>query len=231
MKRCPSCQRTFPDDAPDYCPNEGMRLVKEEAAAFDPERTVMPPGRNIGEVTQPPATPSAFEQQQPFQMPAPHMQPPTPPAQEQYYESAPPPQQWQPQEGNQYQQQAGWPPAPAPQQPASPAWGGAYQQQPVDGPYGAPFTPSFSGGRSRAIAIAALVFGVDAATVMALTVIRGRDFIRILLFGLPILALALGVTSLILALQKPTKFGGVELSIIALALGVAGLVYVLMRGF
>ena len=65
---------------------------------------------------------------------------------------------------------------------------------------------------------------------MALNVSGSTDFLRILLYALPILALALGITSLFLALKKPTRFGGVELAIGALALGVAGLVYVLMRG-
>jgi len=211
MKRCPSCQRTFPEDAPDFCPNDGMRLVKEESAAFDPERTMMTSGENASAAAQPPA-------------PAP------PPPQGQPYEQMPPPlQQWQPQEGNQFQQQAGWPPAPLPQQSATPAWGSPFQQQPVGASFEAPFTQPPS-GRSRAIAIAALVFGVDAATIMALNVSRSRDFLRILLYALPIIALALGITSLFLALKKPTRFGGVELAIVALAFGVAGFVYVLMRG-
>ena len=65
---------------------------------------------------------------------------------------------------------------------------------------------------------------------MAITVARDRDFLRVMLYALPILAIALGVTSLFLALKKPSRFGGVELAIAGLALGVAGLVYVLMRG-
>src|SRR5436853_2213582 len=123
MKRCPSCQKTFPEDAPDFCPNDGMRLVKEESAAFDPERTVMTSGENASASTQPPAAaPTPIEQQQPFPASTPNVQPEAPPPpQGQPYEQTPPPQQqWQPQEGNQFQQQAGWPPAPVPQQPATP---------------------------------------------------------------------------------------------------------------
>ncbi|PYS47135.1 MAG: hypothetical protein DMF68_16825 [Acidobacteria bacterium] len=29
MKRCPTCQQTFPDDAPNFCPNEGTPLVSD----------------------------------------------------------------------------------------------------------------------------------------------------------------------------------------------------------
>jgi hypothetical protein len=231
MKRCPSCQRTFPDDAPDFCPNDGMRLVKEEAAAFDPEKTVM---RNdiIAETTiEPPApTMPPVGQQQPFTVPTPDAQASPPPSQ-QYEQTQPPPQQWQPQAGNQSQQQAAWPPAPPAQQPqAAPAWNSPYQQQPVGAPYGAQFAIPAS-GRSRALAIAALVFGVDTATIMSLAIVRDRDFLRILLFALPILAIALGVTSLLLALKKPSRFSGVELAIAGLALGAAGLVFILMRRF
>jgi len=235
MKRCPSCQKTYTDDAPDFCPNDGMRLVKEEAAAFDPEKTVMRSDVLENAPAQSSDLASTLEQQpQHPPAPAPNAQPTTQPPQGQpQYEQPPPPQQqWRPQEGNQFQQQAGWSPAPAQQQPAaSPAWGSPYpQQQPMGAPYQAPFVPPAS-GRSRAIAIAALVFGVDAATVMALAVIRDRDFLRILFYALPSLAIALGLTSLLLALKKPSRFGGVELAIAGLALGAAGLVFILMRRF
>jgi hypothetical protein len=66
---------------------------------------------------------------------------------------------------------------------------------------------------------------------MSVAAIRDREFLRALLFALPILAIALGVTSLLLALKKPARFGGVELAIAGLALGAAGLVFILMRRF
>ena len=233
MKRCPSCQRTFQDDAPDFCPNDGMRLVKEEAAAFDPEKTVMRPEKFTETAEQPPASTTQSEgQQQTFSVPTPDAQQQPPPPRTQQYEQTPPiPQPWQPQPGNQSQQPTAWPPAPPPQQPqVAPAWGGSFQQQPVGAPYGAQFAPPAT-GRSRALAIAALVFGVDAATIMSVAAIRDREFLRALLFALPILAIALGVTSLLLALKKPARFGGVELAIAGLALGAAGLVFILMRRF
>lgn len=233
MKRCPSCQRTYPDDAPDFCPNDGMRLVKEEAAAFDPEKTMMRSDVIAETPTQQPPAPTTppVGQQQPLNMPTPDVQPP-PPQQGQQSEQTPPmPQQWQPQEGNQFQQQAAWSPTPPAQQQAAPVWSSPSQQQPVGAPFGAQFAPTPSSGRSRAIAIAALVFGVDAATIMSFAVIRDVDFLTILLYALPILAIVLGVTSLLLALKRPSRFGGVELAIIGLALGAAGLVFILMRRF
>jgi hypothetical protein len=41
MKRCPSCQRTYPDDAPGFCVSDGAQLVTEEAQAFDPQKTIL----------------------------------------------------------------------------------------------------------------------------------------------------------------------------------------------
>ena len=29
MKRCPNCQQTFPDNAPDFCPNDGARMTSD----------------------------------------------------------------------------------------------------------------------------------------------------------------------------------------------------------
>src|SRR5437660_7702018 len=129
MKRCPSCQKTFPDDAPNFCPNDGQRLVNEESATFDPEKTVMTQGRNLAETpkaaptplepTQPPPTPSSL---QPPSAP-PNLQPP--PTSGSMDEQAPPQQQWQPQAGSQLPQQ-GWqpqPPTQPPLAPTHPAWG------------------------------------------------------------------------------------------------------------
>ncbi|MDT4897872.1 MAG: hypothetical protein QOH25_2949 [Acidobacteriota bacterium] len=219
MKRCPSCQQTYPDDAPDYCSNDGMRLVDEESATFDPEKTVMASGLRGGE----PASPSP---------PAP---PPPPPQQYQVPNAPPdikPPTQWQPQgepppaqpwnaPGGQHAQ-PGWPPPPPPAQ----NWGGAPFQQPAaNAPYAAGYAP-LQGGRSRALSIAALVTGACAVTIMSLLVVRGsRNFVLSSMLVLAILGIGLGVASLILSLQKPTRFGGVPLAIAGLATGTAALVY------
>lgn len=231
MKRCPSCQQTFPDDAPDYCSNDGMRLVDEESATFDPEKTVMASGLRSSEQASPPSPP-----QPPPQPPS------TPQPQYQAPDATPgikPPTQWQPAGEPQQQSPQPWnapgaqasPPgaawAPAPQPQPAQNWGSAPYQQPAAGaPYGAPYAP-LHGGRSRALAIAALVTGACAVTIMSLLVFSDRDFVFTAMLILGILGIGLGVTSLILALQKPARFGGVPLAIAGLATGVAALVYYL----
>jgi hypothetical protein len=62
-------------------------------------------------------------------------------------------------------------------------------------------------------------------TIMSLLVFRDRDFTFTAMLILAILGIGLGVTSLILSLQKPTRFGGVPLAIAGLATGTAALVY------
>lgn len=42
MQRCPICNRTYPDDAPAFCPNDGTRLLRGDAPpAYDPLKTVI----------------------------------------------------------------------------------------------------------------------------------------------------------------------------------------------
>ena len=41
MKSCSTCQRTYPDEAPDFCTADGTRLVKEETEAYDPQKTML----------------------------------------------------------------------------------------------------------------------------------------------------------------------------------------------
>src|SRR4051812_29724604 len=44
MKRCPSCQQTYTDDALSYCPADGTRLESGRAApAMDLQATIMAP--------------------------------------------------------------------------------------------------------------------------------------------------------------------------------------------
>lgn len=236
MKRCPSCQQTYPDDAPDYCSNDGMRLVDEEAASFDPEKTVMASGLRASEPASaspppepPPQPPASTPQQQQYQVhnappemkPPAEQWPPTPSGEQ-------PPQQWQA-PANQ-SAPAGWPtPPPSPTPTPGPNWGGAaaYQQPAANSPYAAtPYAPTPpQGGRSRALAIAALVTGACAATIMSMLVARSRDFVFTSLLVLAILGIGLGVASLILSLQKRARFGGLPLAIAGLALGTAALVY------
>lgn len=41
MKRCPSCERTYTDDALSFCPNDGTPLVTDAPSSFDPQATIM----------------------------------------------------------------------------------------------------------------------------------------------------------------------------------------------
>lgn len=231
MKRCPSCRQTYPDDAPDYCSNDGTRLMAEESDSFDPEKTVMASGLRGSEPfsaspppppspsAPPPLPSSAAPPQQQYQSPG-EPQGIKPPTGWQPQSEQPPQQPWQSPASQPAQQ--GWQ-SPAPAQ----NWGGAPYQQPAsDAPYPAPYAPASRGDRSRALAIAALVTGACAATIMALIVSRiDRDFTLTSLLVLAILGIGLGVTSLILSLQKPARFAGVPLAIAGLAMGTAALVY------
>ena len=233
MKRCPSCQKTYSDDAPDYCPNDGMRLVSEEAVAYDPEKTMMSSGQRASEPA-PQAPPSTVPEQQ-YQG-GPPSAPPTP--------MPPHGDQPPPQGGVQYVQQ-GWSPQPvappplppppqhaphplAPQSQAAPVWGSPIPQSPTDSPYGSPYAPA-PFGRSRALSIAALVFGTNAITIMFIWVMHSPSFVFNAMLVLSILGIGLGVVALILSLQKPTRFGGIPLAIAGLATGTAALVYYFVR--
>jgi rRNA maturation protein Nop10 len=41
MKRCPSCERTYTEDALSFCPNDGTPLVTDTPSSFDPQATIM----------------------------------------------------------------------------------------------------------------------------------------------------------------------------------------------
>ncbi len=215
MKRCPTCQRTYAEDAPDFCPNDGMRLVKETAAGFDPERTVLSSGLRVPEPVlpeparpQPPAAPpppsyasADAANYPPPPQPLPATQPPPPPA-----------PNFTPQ---------GWSPEQPPPQAAQP-WGNSYQNPAPTTPIALPYT---GGGRSRALAIAALATGCCAVTIMAMIAFGSRDFVLGALMTLAVLGIGFSVAALLLALQKPLRFGGIPLAIAGLATGTAALVY------
>jgi hypothetical protein len=60
MKRCPTCQRTFPDNAPDACPYDGTFVVSEGAQQQQYNPGAQPPPYGA-----PPAgDPSQWQQQQ-----------------------------------------------------------------------------------------------------------------------------------------------------------------------
>jgi hypothetical protein len=89
MKRCPSCQRTYPDNAPGFCVSDGTPLVTEETPAYDPQKTMLasaPPPKFSEPLPLPPSAP-------PLQQPV--WPPPTPQQQGQNWGGGYYPQQGQ----------------------------------------------------------------------------------------------------------------------------------------
>jgi hypothetical protein len=96
MKRCPNCQRTYPDDAPGFCVNDGTQLVNEEAAAFDPQKTIL-----ASTPAQPPPPPmQQYSNPAPSPSPPPAAWPPPPPPGQHQQGQQPQAQNW----GGYYQQ-------------------------------------------------------------------------------------------------------------------------------
>lgn len=54
MKRCPTCNRTYTDDAQRFCLDDGATLLEETAAPFDPQATIAMTG---AQTTGPPSNP------------------------------------------------------------------------------------------------------------------------------------------------------------------------------
>lgn len=220
MKRCPNCQRTYPDDAPGFCVNDGTQLVTEEAPAYDPQKTILasPP---------PPAAPP------PQYNPAPPQAPP--PSPQQGYQppneaaGIKPPTGWQPQPPQaQPPAAAPWPPPP-PQQQGQ--WGGGYYQQPGQQPYGAPYGAP-AAGQGKGLSLATFITGI--VSVLALTLIflmagdvidRDRDVAEICFYGsaaLGLVAVVLGVLALISKKQR-SKW----MAIVGMILGVPAIIFFL----
>ena len=107
MKRCPTCQRTYPDDAPAFCVNDGVQLVTEGPQSYDPQKTMLasappPPPQYSNPQPPPPPTPA---QQAPW--------PPPPPQQAQNWGGYNQPPGQQPGQYPGYAPQYGAPPAAA----------------------------------------------------------------------------------------------------------------------
>ncbi|HEX7999084.1 MAG TPA: hypothetical protein VF528_11900 [Pyrinomonadaceae bacterium] len=148
MKRCPTCQRTYEDDAQKFCANDGTPLASDDAPAFDPEATVMSIPRSSlveEQPEEPQASPSSTTPELP---PTQYFSPGTvgqssrpeqsaPPS----YPAAPPPQppsptpgaspSWPPAQQPQQQQQPYYPQTGTPggQPPSAPQWQGGQPQQ------------------------------------------------------------------------------------------------------
>jgi hypothetical protein len=54
MKRCPTCNQTYTDDALSFCPNDGTPLVGSAPSSFEPQATIMAPPPSV---TQNPSSP------------------------------------------------------------------------------------------------------------------------------------------------------------------------------
>jgi hypothetical protein len=135
MKRCPSCERTYTDDALSFCPNDGTPLVTDTPSSFDPQATIMASPPKV-------STPSG-----PFDQPS----GPTD------WPSQPPPQQsnWGASAPLQQQQQSNWGDTPGSYQPGAgvPQAGG--WNAPPPPPY-----PGAGGGNQKTLAVASLVLGI-----------------------------------------------------------------------
>ena len=223
MKRCPNCQRTYPDDAPGFCVNDGAQLVTEEAQAYDPQKTIL--------ASPPPAAPPPpqYDPTPPQYNPAPPQAPPSP-----QYQSPndpagiKPPTGWQPQPPA----AAPWPPTP-PQQQGQ--WGGGYYpQQPGQQPYGAPYAPA--AGQSKAIGLVSLIIGIISAAALTLIFLMAngaidpdRDVAEICFYGsaaLGLVAVVLGALGLISKRQR-SKW----MAIVGLILGIPAILFFLYVAF
>ena len=90
MKRCPTCNKTYTDDALSFCPSDGTPLVNDTGSSFDPQATILasppkvttpsspfdqPPANDWGSPAPPPAqsdwggTPAAAGGYQPGSQP------------------------------------------------------------------------------------------------------------------------------------------------------------------
>lgn len=200
MKRCPKCQRTYPDDSPGFCVNDGAALVTEEAPSYDPQKTMLasapppPPPQQQYANPQPPSAPQAA---------SPPPQPVWPP---------PPPQQQQQQQGQ------NWGGSYYPQT-------GQQQQQQ---PYGAPYAAQAA--TSNKLSLTALILGCLSGLLGFLLLADYLGWMRmftrdsgqitiIAAVATGAIALVLGIIALISARQrsKPLAIVGMVLSAASIA--------------
>ena len=198
MKRCPTCQRTYPDDSPGFCVNDGAQLVNEEAQAYDPQKTIMA------------------------------SQPPPPAAPPQQYNPAPPPQPYNPAPPpvNQPPQQAPWPPQPAQQQQGQWGGGGGYYPQPGQqyaAPYGTP--PGASKSLTLTALILGAISGLLALFMLLdysdVTEVYSEDTIMPAMVAAVVTGLGALVVGLLALISKRQR--GKALAIIGMVLGAASI--------
>lgn len=133
MKRCPSCERTYTDDALSFCPNDGTPLITDAPSSFDPQATIMAtPPKVSGPTDWPSQPPSAAGSDWTNQSPAVQND----------WTSQPP------------AQSSNWGDTPGSYQPGGQAMGGTGWQAPPPPPF-----PG-SGNKQQGFAIASLICGL-----------------------------------------------------------------------
>jgi hypothetical protein len=230
MKRCPTCQRTYTDDAQVFCANDGTRLNEENAPADDLQKTMMAPPPSY---TPPAPSPS-------WPPPGGQAPPPPPGGQQQGWGQTPPP----PPYGQ--QQQHGQQPfgqQPYGQQGQQGQWGGGGHYPPPGGQAGA-YGAMQPAGQRRGLSIAALVLGALSAlaallfaTGIARTYYEISDFRfrtdefkvgNLLGSTMGVLAVILGALALFFAITKAAPWAGKVPAIAGIVLGLVGVVTLAM---
>jgi hypothetical protein len=211
MKRCPSCQRTYEDNAQTFCFVDGMRLV-EEGQAYDSQRTLVAPP--------PPAqTPDPAQYYRPDKQTG-----PTSPYSTQGNQSP----SW-PQPGAQSGQQ-GWPapPIPAPQQ--APGWG---TPPPSPYPQSAPYDSKASQDKRRGLGITALVLGLLSIQNAIFIMFRWAfpySPMRTVTLLLALLGLVLGAIALTLSVTNSTRYAARGHALAGIITSFLSLFIILTRG-
>lgn len=227
MKRCPSCQRTYMDDAQSFCANDGTPLVEENAPPSDLQKTMLASG------------PPSYTPPEQGSWPPPPPGGQTPPGmggQQPGWGQTPPPNPYgqQPYGGQQQygrQQQYGQPPY---GQPGQQQWGGGYI--PPAGAAGA--YAAETGGQRKGLSIAALILGIlsTLGAILFLTgIVRRYHYVSDYRFRtdefmlgsliasvLGGLAVILGIIALIFAISKAARWAGKGPAAAAIILGLFG---------
>jgi hypothetical protein len=212
MKRCPTCQRTYPDDSPGFCVNDGAQLINEEPQGYDPQKTMLASA---------PPPPPQYSNPQPPSPPPPLSPPPL---------NSPPQAAWPPPPQQQQQQQ---PMSPQQQPQQGQNWGGYYQQpgQPQGYPpqYGAPPVMGAPAG-AKGLSLTSFILGIISFAAVSLIFMMAqrlidadRDVAEICYWGSAatgIIAIVLGALGLISRKQR-NKW----MAILGLVLGIPGVLF------
>jgi hypothetical protein len=203
MKRCPTCDRTYTDEALSFCPNDGTPLVTDTPpASFDPQATIMASPPKV-------SAPSG-----PFDQPPPTDWPSSPPPAANNWSSQTP------------SSQPSWPS----QTPSAPSdWsGGTGGYQPIQPPsqgstgFQPPPPPAYpgTGPKQQGFAIGSLVCGI-----LSIVCCMG------IFTGIP--AVILGIMAMNKEKENPTLYGGRGMALAGVITGgigsVIGTIWLLLQ--